>query len=216
MRKDIQINTQTGDIKLIDNNNSELYKFEWVSEEDKYVLGRVILPVYFDANSIYTTGISVSIPYTPILKPIYISFLYDLGGHYKPIINPRNNSDKFISGINASELFKIDKNKYTLLVSPEYDLQIYSGKRIDCNKVISNIQNRNLLLLCVPTNNYRYPTSGIGLIQYLHASNSLDGLADRLEKEFSDDGVDVISAAMDTDTGELELNLDFTKVDENV
>ena len=80
----------------------------------------------------------------------------------------------------------------------------------------ANIQNRNLLLQCVPSNNYRYPTSGVGLIKYLHANLSHSGLAEKLQTEFKDDKVEIINAAFNSYSGDLELDLDFSEADAGV
>ena len=80
----------------------------------------------------------------------------------------------------------------------------------------ANIQNRNLLLQCVPSNNYRYPTSGVGLIKYLHANLAHSGLAEKLQTEFKNDKVNVINAAFNSYSGDLELDLDFSEADADI
>ena len=86
----------------------------------------------------------------------------------------------------------------------------------DMVNINANIQNRNLLLQCVPSNNYRYPTSGVGLIKYLHANLSHSGLAEKLQTEFKDDKVEIINAAFNSYSGDLELDLDFSEADAGV
>ena len=93
---------------------------------------------------------------------------------------------------------------------------LWSANNSDVANVAANIQNRNLMLQCVPSNNYRYPTSGVGLVRFLHANLSQTTLANVLQDEFKADKVTVKSAAFDSYTGDIELDLDFTEADESV
>lgn len=73
-----------------------------------------------------------------------------------------------------------------------------------------------MLLKCLPSNSYRYPISGVGFIRYLHANISNTDLADVLQSEFEAENVKVLNASFDSDTGNLDLDLDFSKVDADV
>jgi hypothetical protein len=64
-----------------------------------------------------------------------------------------------------------------------------------------------MLLACVPTNNYRYPISGVGLIRWTNGNMSKVSLADRIMSEFNDDGVIVKNASYDYDTKQMSLDL---------
>ena len=56
----------------------------------------------------------------------------------------------------------------------------------------------------------------MGLIRYLHANISNTDLADVLQSEFEAENVKVLNASFDSDTGNLDLDLDFSKVDADV
>ena len=85
-------------------------------------------------------------------------------------------------------------------------LNVYSAMESDLNIVKANRQNSNMLLACVPTNNYRYPISGVGLIRWMNGNMDYTALADTIKSEFTDDGVVVNSASFDYDTHQLSLD----------
>ena len=112
----------------------------------------------------------------------------------------------------ASQLIMVNQDNYLLQLN-EGNAYLWSGIMSDMVNINANIQNRNLLLQCIPSNNYRYPTSGVGLIKYLHANLSHSGLAEKLQTEFKDDKVEIINAAFNSYSGDLELDLDFSEAD---
>lgn len=77
---DIYVNTITGDIVLKNQNSLEEYLFEWIEETDLQLTAQIILPSNFDIKQLYTIGVQIKIPYTPIYKPIKIRFGRDFGG----------------------------------------------------------------------------------------------------------------------------------------
>ena len=66
MRKDIQINTTTGDIVFKNRNTLNKQLFKWLSESDLFITAQISLPSNFDVNQLYTIGVNIEIPYTPI------------------------------------------------------------------------------------------------------------------------------------------------------
>lgn len=226
MRRDIQINTQLGDIVLQDRNILGTYPFEWIGEEDLVLKGQLTLPGNYNINTLYTTGVKLSIPYTPIFKPIQIRVIRDYGdGTTRTVINPVNRSEWFDvkaklygkeeMSICASQLLMVSMDDYIIQI--DHDIAyVWSNIDSDLCNINANFQNRNLLLQCVPTNCYRYPTSGVGLVRFLHSNLSQAKLADTLETEFKADKVTVNNAAFNSFTGHLEMDLDFTEADASV
>jgi hypothetical protein len=115
----------------------------------------------------------------------------------------------------ASQLIMVSQDYYLIQINKGV-AYLWSNAISDMVNINANIQNRNLLLQCVPSNNYRYPTSGVGLIKYLHANLSHSGLAEKLQTEFKDDKVEIINAAFNSYSGDLELDLDFSEADAGV
>lgn len=228
MRRDIQVNTQIGDIVLSDRNSMETYPFEWVDETDTEIRGKVTIPSTIDVLQLYTTGVKIEIPYTPVYKPVKIRVIRNFGGGTeRTILNPVNHDwwhdlqTKLYHGSNerlkASQLLMVSTGGYVLqLGENEGNAYLWSDADSDLNNVRANIQNRNLLLRCIPSNSYRYPTSGVGLIRYLHSTLSQSDLADRLQSEFKADKVSIKNASFDSYTGDLDLDLDFSEADASV
>lgn len=228
MRRDIQINTAIHDVVLSNNNRNGIYPFEWVLETDLYLMGQITIPYTFDIQKLQTQGVKVEIPYTPIYKPfkIRIMRMYD-ESNYTAVINPVDGSEWFNIHallwqqrnmiVCASQLIMISQGDYLVQLDNTNGIgYIWSADDTDFININANIQNRNLLLQCVPTNNYRYPLSGIGLVRYLHSNLSQTKLATVIENEFKADKVIVKSAAFDSFTGDIELDLDFTEADASV
>ena len=117
----------------------------------------------------------------------------------------------------ASQLIVISQDTYILqLNNTNGVVYLWSANSTDVVNVAANIQNRNLLLQCIPSNCYRFPTSGVGLVRFLHANLSQTTLANILQDEFKADKVTVKGAAFDSYTGDIELDLDFSEADASV
>lgn len=226
MRKDIQINTQTGDFVFNEQDSLALYPFEWISEGDLTLMGQVTLPANYDIDKLSTLGVNILIPYTPIYKPIQLRIVRDFGENSRrALINPLNNTEWFdvytklygadLMKICASQLFMIHFERYVVQLN-ESMVYLWAQSATDMQNVDANFQNRNLLLKCVPSNCYRYPLSGVGLVRYLHSSLNRSGLADKLQSEFKADKVTVRNAAFNPYTSDLELDLDFTEANAGI
>lgn len=220
MRKDIEIHIGTGDITLPSKNNYQLRDFQWVQNPtglSRYIYGEIIVPSNLSVNTLYNKGVYAAIPYTPIYKEfmVRIKRLYE-NGLYEYLQNPADGTEWFVVKCNlygtneyknvyASQLKMVADNDYYF----QFDkgkLNVYSAMKSDLNIVKANRQNSNMLLACVPTNNYRYPISGVGLIRWMNGNMDYTALADTIKSEFTDDGVVVNSASFDYDTHQLSLD----------
>ncbi len=219
MRKDIEIHIGTGDITLPSSKNYTLRDFQWVSNPtglSRYIYGEVTVPSNLSEQSIKANGVYVSMPYTPKYKEfmIRVKRLYD-NGSYEFIQNPFDGSEWFLAKVAqyggeaknaiASQLLTISDSDFYF----QFDggvAYIYSALESDLHIVKADRQNSNMLLACVPTNNYRYPLSGVGLVRWTNGNMDYTNLADRIESEFSDDGMTVNSASFDYDTKQLSID----------
>ena len=75
----------------------------------------------------------------------------------------------------------------------------------DVYKRQAKYQNEVFLLKAFPGNLYQHPTTGVGLIDFLHGNFENNNLAARLQSEFKGDNMVIINAYMDSVTGELLL-----------
>lgn len=225
MRKDIEIYIGTGDITLPSKNSYTLRDFQWVSNPtglSRYIYGELIVPSNLSEQSVKKNGVYVSIPYTPKYKEfmVRVKRLYD-NGSYEFIQNPSDGSEWFL--VKVAQYGGNTKNAIAsqLLTISEYAFyfqfdggvaNLYSALESDLHIVKADRQNSNMLLACVPTNNYRYPLSGVGLVRWTNGNMDYTHLAERIESEFSDDGMSVNSASFDYDT--KQLNIDAITPDE--
>lgn len=225
MRKDIEIHIGTGDITLPSKNSYTLRDFQWVSNPtglSRYIYGELIVPSNLSEQSVKKNGVYVSIPYTPKYKEfmVRVKRLYD-NGSYEFIQNPSDGSEWFL--VKVAQYGGNTKNAIAsqLLTISEYAFyfqfdggvaNLYSALESDLHIVKADRQNSNMLLACVPTNNYRYPLSGVGLVRWTNGNMDYTHLAERIESEFSDDGMSVNSASFDY--GTKQLNIDAITPDE--
>lgn len=228
MRRDIQINTSINDIVLKDQNKLSTYSFKWVSEGDIYLLGEITIPHTFDVKKLQTEGVRIEIPYTPIYKPFKVRVIRTFDANTSmAVINPVNGSEWFVvrtklwnqqnEQLCASQLVMVNQDAYIVQLDNTDGIgYIWSAKSVDAVNISANIQNRNLLLQCIPSNCYRFPTSGVGLVRFLHSNLSQTTLANILQDEFKADKVTVKGAAFDSFTGDIELDLDFSEADASV
>ncbi len=225
MRKDIETHIVTGDITLPSSNNYVLRDFQWVSNPtglSRYIYGEVTVPSNLSEQNIKKNGVNVAIPYTPKYKEfmVRVKRLYD-NGSYEFIQNPSDGSGWFLVKVAqyggetknaiASQLLAISESDFYL----QFDggiVRLYSASESDLHIVKADRQNSNMLLACNPTNNYRYPLTGVGLIRWTNGNMDYTHLAERIESEFSDDGMTVNSASFDYDT--KQLSIDATASDE--
>ena len=230
MRKDIEVHINTGDISLVSTNKVTLMDFAWVdkpdSMEERYIYGEVTIPAAFSASSITTNGVYIYIPYTPVYKEIRLRFKRNYGsvGLDTYITNPSDGSLWFgvqasiygerTRNIFASELITISENNFYISFIGD-TVKLFSGVESDVNIVRANLQNKNMLLSCVPGGNYRYPLTGVGLIRWANSNIDVSNLAEILKKEFADDGTPVKSAEYNHELRHLKLILDTTSVDSN-
>lgn len=221
MRQDIHIDTAAGDIVWKETNYTNVRRVE-LEEMDAYVLCTIFIPASFDIRRLQTVGAIAKIPYTPIEKPLKIRFARIYGNNNRFIANPNTGDDIFDcvvsrhSGLNVSQLFEVNEDFMFNVVIDGGTAVLYSADDLDFEQIEANIQNRNLLLRCVPGNYYRYPASGVGMILYLNSNISTTDLARVLQAEFSEEKTVVRNAYYDDDTKKLVLDLDFSEANGSV
>lgn len=226
MRRDIEIHINTGDLHLANFYQGVECVFQWISNPDgmvRYIYGEVTVPENLSIDAIMRSGVSFSIPYTPIYKEVKICIRRgNANSGYVYIQNSVDGSSWFTLQTNifgesrnifASELKAISSRCQFHCMIIDGHADIYSAGLTDFNIIEASRQNSNLILACVPTNNYRYPITGVGLIKWVRGNLIRSGLADRLKQEFADDGTPVIDANYDFNTQQLNLQLDKNTVD---
>ena len=139
---------------------------------------------------------------------------YD-NGTYEYLQNPVDGSFWFLvkvglygkekENVHASQLLEVSESDFYI----QFDggvVNLYAASESDVNIVKADRQNSNMMLSCVPTNNYRYPITGVGLIRWTNGNVGYGKLADRIKSEFADDGMTVNDASFDYETKQLSIN----------
>jgi hypothetical protein len=226
MRKDIEIHINTGDIILKATNKYKLRPFRMVDNPEgleRYAYAEIEIPDTIPGNAPFTSGIYVSIPYTPIYKEFAVRIKRVVSDDdFSYVTNPADGSEWFIvqtgrygdemENAYLSELFLISEDNYFIILK-DSKAQLYAADQLDFNIINCDRQNSNLLISCVPTNNYRYPLTGVGLIRWINSSMNSSELTDTLMREFSEDGMTINTARFDQDTKQLHLDATTTATD---
>ena len=221
MRKDIEIHINTGDAVVDAANKPKLYPFTWTTNStglSRYIYGEIQIPGNIPETTIRNNGIYSAIPYTPKYKEFYIRIRRVYSEETSSFVqNPVDGGEWFLvkTGLYgrdmenafASQLLMISEDKFYFKLHDGV-AEIYSGNESDFNIVPADRQNANLLLKCVPTNNYRYPLSGIGLNRWINSNIHHTELSSVVKNEFDADGMYIKSATFDLETKKLNLDLE--------
>lgn len=223
MRQDVEIHINTGDVVLDPQNSYKLRQFRWVSNPSglsRYIYGEIDIPSIVTENSIRNNGFYFTIPYTPKYKEFMIRIrrVYD-NGNTEYVKNLSDGTDWFVVQVGmygqakqnafASQLITISESFFFGKIESSC-IGLYSFKQSDFNIIAADRQNANLMLACNPSNNYRYPVSGVGLVRWINAVNINKGnLAEIMQREFLEDGVIVKEASYNYELQEIDhLELD--------
>lgn len=215
MRQDIQISIETHDVVISPKNEPHIDDFKWVTYKnglEHYIYGEVCVPSFTNEDEIRSNGIFFTIPYTPKYKMFYLSIKHKLkDGRLCYLINKKTGDRWFLArrklygGVLedafASQLIQISDTSLFGAIKEEHNqeyIELYSSAQSDFNIIPAQRQNANCMLACLPSNNYRYPVTGVGLLRWLNSSDINSGdLANVLQREFSRDGVNVVDAVYD-------------------
>lgn len=224
-RQDINVNVLYGEMDTTDNlTNKMIYDFKMLEEQrgadnDNYCYAEITVPPDFEKHYNEEYGIHVKIPYKAEYKELKVRFRIEYGtGQEEYILNKKDNQIWFPvyqgnmpqseQSIKISEYLLLNENgNFNLILKDGKYLELFSGNETDVVIRESLEQNKAFLLKAFAGNLYQYPTTGVGLIDYLHGNFENTGLAQKLQQEFENDKVTVINAYMDSVSGELSLEL---------
>jgi len=220
-RQDIIMDAEYGEVETFGNvAGKSFHAFRLLdavagADNDTYRYGEIAVPEGFDGLNGGNGGIHVLIPYTPDMRRLMVRFVIKSGsGGTAYLKNPvtgkfwfpvLSETDAGTADIALAALFAINGNGIYRLLPREGHLAVYSGEETDFGIGPAKAQNGTFLLKASAGNLYRHPTTGVGLIDYLHSSLENNGLAAKLQSEFAADRVIIKNAYMDSATGELLL-----------
>lgn len=224
-RQDININAIYGELNTTNNLTSKaIYEFKILEDQDRidndlFCYAEILVPSYFEKSYRDENGIHVNIPYTPEFKELKVCFRIDNGTDKEEfILNKTNNQIWFPvylgdasenkKTIKLSEYRQLNENcDFNFIMKEDGYLLLFSGDETDFIIKASLDQNKAFLLKAFPGGLYQHPTTGVGLIDYLHGNFENAGLAQKLQSEFLNDNMIIENAYMDSDMGNLYLDV---------
>ena len=220
MRKDIELHINTHDTHIQAQNTYRLRDFKWITNPtglSRYLYGEIDVPSIVTEAAIRNNGVYFAIPYTPHCKEFMVrirrvysdnmfSYITNLDdGSQWFLVKTRMYGCGTLENVFASKLITISDDAFYGKIGSNC-LELYSASQSDFNIVDADRQNANCMLACIPSNNYRYPLTGVGLIRWINSSHINSGeLAERLQSEFAADGVTVSNAEYDYETQSMAL-----------
>lgn len=214
------MNAHLGELIFTDHLSSKvIYPFSFIGEiegqdNERYCYGEIMVPPNFEERYANELEIHVFIPYIPVYKILCVRFRFDINnGQTQYLINRRNNriyfsvisdADRFVP---LSTYLQFNPDGYYKLVFRDGNLIVYSGAESDVLVKPSLKQTETFLLKSFASNMYQHPETGVGLIDFLHGNFAVSGLPEKLLSEFKADKMNVNNANMDSDSGEMYLDI---------
>lgn len=223
-RQDIYVNAQYGEMETTgQQTNKLLFGFNYLGEipgmdNENCCYGEVSVPEGFEKKYKEGEGIYTQIPYLPVYKRLLVRFsMTGNNGSLEYLVNRANNRIWFSicresevddeKHIRLSGFRLLCEDGFFYLVFQGERLFIYSGYQTDFIIKAALKQNEVFLLKTFAGNLYQHPTTGVGLVDFLHGNLENTGLAVKLQKEFENDNMIIEDAYMDSDSGELMMNV---------
>lgn len=224
MRQDINMTPIYGEINLTHNlTTKRFYNFSFIGDiegmdNDNYCYAEISIPPEFKGKFINHCEIHTHIPYIAEFKQLKIRFHIEKNNDSTEyLINRYNNTIWFMVltegriSIPVSKFRTINEKYVFNLILHEGTLLLYSGYETDFSIKNSLEQTKTFLLKATAGNIYQFPKVGIGLTYYLHGNLEISDLAAKLLEEFENDKLIIKNAYMDSNTGELLLDVEEKK-----
>lgn len=219
-RQDIQIDTNFGELETVNNIiGKSYYDFMLLSrvngqDNDNYCYGEMLIPKGFEKRVKDGFQAHIRLPYKPLSKELQVRLRVDIdNSEPEYILNQTTNRQWYCvvlpngNAIQIAEYRTLGSEEVYCLTLKEGVFQIYSGQETDLLIKASLPQNQNFLLKATAGTLYQHPLTGVGLIDFLHGNFENSGLAVKLQKEFESDNMIVVNAYMNSETGELLLEV---------
>ncbi len=216
-RQDIQVDDR-GELETVDNIvGKTVYGFRLLGrmegmDNDRYAYGEITVPRSDEKRVKEGFQLHAFLPYAPQYKELQIRFRLDAENPEYILNRATNESWYKVCSPDGSALMlagfrALNSDNYYNLRLAEGKLFLYSGKETDLTIKASLSQNQRFLLKASAGNLYQHPLTGVGLIDFLHGNFENSGLAAKLQSEFEADNMIVVNAYMNSETGELLLEV---------
>ena len=217
MARDILLDINECDILLANNSvsNEPCFDVEWSGS-----LCKIMIPATYSSSVKYTDGEFVCrcrIPYKP-LNSVFTIAVY-VGGAASSVITGGEAKCYLFGSLTATSLkacqLPIVNHNFVYqiqFVSGKSGAFVYSGEVTDLAIGPSDNQVAQLLSLCAPGKNYRYPTTGVDITRYVNTVVNYTDMQSRLKEQFLADHKELYGVAFDDKTGEIFYKIDFALV----
>ena len=212
MAKDTLIDIKERDIVIGDKSNQSepCFNVEWDEKKCKIKVPYTYSSyAKYDANGIYSCR--VFIPYMPLDETFLFELLVNDGNVYgvtditggKVYTKPYDSLKPVEVKASQLPIIDIDGMFRVVFTRGSDKVMIFSAKESDLAIGTSDNQSAQLLAICAPGKNYRYPTTGIDITKYLHSIVPYTDLNKRIDEQYKNDGKNIHSADFDNHTGDL-------------
>ena len=188
-RQDIIMDAYYGEVETSGNiAGKTFYDFRLLpavenADNDSFRYAEIVVPQGFVAAYNDSRGIHVMIPYTPDTRHLMVRFVIESG----------SGGTEFLRNAVTGKCW------YPVVVE-------HNGANSDVSlSAYCALNDEAFLLKAAAGNLYQHPTTGVGLIDFLHSNLENNGLAAKLQSEFQNDRMIIRNAYMDSATGELLL-----------
>ena len=186
----------------------------------------VIIP---EGYSIIPTKLDVyvKVPYIPVNTPVSVRFLQKYGSNYNVItvygqsslpVYYYNNGER--TAMNACQMLGLDADGMLRIhcVSEEDGCDVFQASGSDFMVGDADRQAAELMMLCFPGKNYRYPSVGVGGARFIGSIIERTSAADDILREMGDDQQSVKSVYYDQKYQNLKITTDqlenFQKIED--
>lgn len=186
-------------------------------DNDRWLFAEVRLSLSLASRSRDGVQIYVRLPYVGDSRTLKVRLCTNQGDgqpEYRP--NPEDNRQWYTVvwdqqgehvPVRMCEIRRCNADGNCSFVLQGGALVLYSAGDTDMMMRPSLRQNEMFLLKAAAGNLYQHPTTGVGLIDFLHGNFENSGLAAKLQSEFESDRMIINEAYMNSQTGELLLDV---------
>lgn len=231
MVRDILIDVDSSDIQFNKERDADVICYETVwgnifdsDSGNNVVYMNVIIPARYTSFLRYDTdgkfNCYIHSSYKPNSESFYVRFVQQTKNSYiktTSVLPEQSIAKSYLYGsttlgeispaqlqlISMTGYYKIQLSKETAGNIPS--VEFYAMDDTDLLIGVSDDQSAKLLALCAPGKNYRYPTTGVGITDFINTVVGNTNLNTKLIEEFKANSTPVQSAEFDSETGELNV-----------
>ncbi len=196
------------------------YGMHQLDEEDTTPYLDIIIPSGYSVNPV-SDDVYVKVPYIPSTTPLNIRFLRHVKSTYTIIqVDGEDSHQGFIFSYDGQirnavgcVLYGLDVDgllrlRFSNDINETGGFEIYKADQCDFMLGPADRQCAELMMVCGPGKNYRYPISGVGTPKYMGSIIDRTSVAQTILDELGGDSQGVKDVFYESDTEKLRVNTD--------